>query len=90
MLSEEIKDIIRVECYSGYKADERPVHFLWRGRKFVVEKVIDQWRSPDSDNFKVLADDGKGYLLLHDNVSDQWVLEKIFEHEEGLLMDGNC
>ena len=75
MPSEEKKDIIRVECYSGYKADERPVNFFWKGRKFVVEKVIEQWRSPDSEKFKVLADDRKGYVLIHDDVSDQWILE---------------
>lgn len=70
---------IMVECYSGYKADERPVSFISDGKKFMVERIIKQWRSPDYDYFNVLANDGKGYLLAHDNIKDDWVLEKVFE-----------
>jgi hypothetical protein len=70
---------IKVECYSGYKADERPVSFIFDDSKLMVEKIIDQWRTPDADYFKVLAHDGKRYLLVHDNVKDAWVLEKVFE-----------
>ena len=69
---------IKVACYSGYRADERPVSFIFDDRKIIVEKIIDQWRSPDGDYFKVLAHDGKGYLLVH-NKDDAWVLEKVFE-----------
>ena len=71
-------DII-VECYSGYRADERPVSFIFGDRKLMVEKIIDQWRSPDADYFKVLAHDGKRYLLVHDNKKEAWVLEKVSE-----------
>lgn len=71
--------IIKVECYSGYRVDERPVSFISDGKKFMVSKIIEQWRSPDADHFKVLADDGKGYLLVHNNINDDWVMEKVFE-----------
>lgn len=70
---------IHVECYAGYKADERPVSFILDGKKLVVEKVIDQWRSPEFEYFKVLADDGKGYLLRNDLGNGEWALEKVFE-----------
>ena len=70
---------ISVECYSGYRADERPVSFISGGRKLVVDRIIDRWRSPDSEYFKVLANDGKVYLLMHDTVKDRWVLEKVLE-----------
>ena len=73
-------DII-VECYSGYKADERPVSFITGDKKLMIDKIIEQWRSPDAEYFKVLADDGKGYLLVHDNINDGWVLEKVCEHQ---------
>jgi hypothetical protein len=71
---------LKVECYSGYKADERPVSFVLGDKKLMVEKIIDQWRGPDHEYFKVLADDGKGYVLTRDHENGEWGLEKIFEY----------
>jgi hypothetical protein len=31
-----------VECYSGHKADERPVRFTLEGEQYFVEAVLDQ------------------------------------------------
>ena len=70
---------IKVECYSGYKSDERPISFTPDGKKLMVDKIIEQWRDPDFDYFKVLADDGKGYLLKNDYIKGYWALEKVFE-----------
>jgi hypothetical protein len=71
---------IQVQCYSGHKADERPIAFILDGNKLMVEKIIDQWRSPEFEFFKVLADDGKGYLLRNDYRNGGWALEKVFEY----------
>lgn len=54
---------LEVDCYSGYKADERPVRFRLEGKQYRVTEVLDQWREPDSTFFKVRADDGRIYLL---------------------------
>ena len=70
---------IQVQYYSGYKADEKPISFILDGNKLIVEKIIDQWRSPEFDYFKVMADDGKGYLLKHDYINAESFLEKVFE-----------
>jgi len=70
---------ITVQCYAGYKADERPISFVLDGTKLMVEKVIEQWRGPEFEYFKVLADDGKGYLLAHDQHNGDWRLEKVFD-----------
>jgi len=69
--------VIHVSCYSGYKADERPVKFTLRGRKLVVEEIIDRWYGPHDSFFKVLADDKKVYLIKYDQDDDLWTLEKI-------------
>ena len=79
MTSKAKIESISVECYSGYRADERPVSFISGGRKLVVDRIMDQWRSPDNEYFKVLANDGKVYLLMHDIEKGRWVLEKVFE-----------
>ena len=39
--------ILRVQCYAGRKADERPVRFQLGNREHVVEEVLDQWYGPD-------------------------------------------
>jgi hypothetical protein len=54
---------LSVECYSGRKADERPVRFWLDGRQYVVKAVLDQWYGPDSTFYKVRADDGNLYIL---------------------------
>lgn len=66
---------IRVECYAGHRADERPQRFVLAGRVFEVERVEDQWYSPGAIYFRVVAKDGNRYVLRHDEVQDHWTLE---------------
>jgi uncharacterized protein (UPF0128 family) len=56
---------VPVECYSGRKAEERPVRFRVDGHEYVVEEVLDQWYEPEDVFFKVRADDGNVYVLRH-------------------------
>jgi hypothetical protein len=67
--------ILRVQSYSGRKADERPVRFQFGDHEYVVEEVVDQWYGPDAAFFKVRADDGNLYILRHQGVRDEWSLE---------------
>ena len=48
--------VLRVQCYGGRKADERPMRFQLGERDYVIEEVLDQWYSPDDTFFKVRAD----------------------------------
>ena len=68
---------LRVECYSGRKADERPVRFYLGERVYVVEEVIDQWYGPRDLFFKVRADDGNLYILrqYQSESENTWSLE---------------
>jgi hypothetical protein len=66
---------VKVECYSGYKADERPVRFLLGERWLTVEDVLDRWYDPHAIYFRVRADDGGVYVLKHDEREDAWTLE---------------
>ncbi len=66
---------VEVECYSGYKADERPLRFHLRGAEYEVEEVHDQWYGPDATYFRVRAGDGNVYILRHDTAQDAWTLE---------------
>lgn len=68
---------LRVECYAGHKADERPIRFELDGRDYLVEELLDQWYGPDAQFFKVRADDGNLYILRHrtSGGADEWSLE---------------
>lgn len=68
---------LRVECYSGHKAEDRPVRFQLGEQNHVVEEVLDQWHSPDATYFKVRSDDGNLYVLRHATAppADSWTLE---------------
>ena len=57
---------LEVDCYSGFKADERPVRFRLDDRSYVVEEVLDQWYGPQDVFYKVRADDGNLYILRHE------------------------
>lgn len=54
---------VQVACYSGWKADERPVRFRLENQEYTVEEVLDQWQGPEDMFFKVRADDAKLYIL---------------------------
>ena len=68
---------LRVYCYAGHKADERPVRFELGDRDYLVEEIIDRWHGPSDTFFKVQADDGNLYILSHPVVSseEEWRLE---------------
>ena len=66
---------IHVQCYAGYRADQRPSRFTVCGRNFDVIEVDDQWYSPDATYFRVRAHDGNYYVLRHDEGQDLWTLD---------------
>jgi len=67
--------IVRVECYAGRKADERPIRFYLDGHEYLVDEVVDQWYGPADTFFKVRASDGNLYILRHAGNEDHWSLE---------------
>jgi len=69
---------LEVECYAGYKANERPQRFraaLPNARVYEVKEVLDQWYGVGTCCFKVLADDGNVYILRHEEGADVWSLD---------------
>ncbi len=66
--------MLRVSCYSGTKADERPLSFQLGGQEYAVVEVVDEWYGPEDSFFKVRANDGYLYILRHTR-SDEWMLE---------------
>ncbi|MGC8792798.1 MAG: hypothetical protein ACP5U2_05345 [Bryobacteraceae bacterium] len=68
---------LRVETYSGYKADERPLRFSLGQRWYEVREVLDRWYGPQDVWFRVRADDGCCYVLRRRCFANEdfWTLE---------------
>jgi len=70
---------LQVECYSGYRADERPLRFAFLAKPdaptFEAKEVLDQWYGVGYQCFKVRADDGNVYILRHQFSEDCWRLD---------------
>jgi len=73
---------IEVVAYSGYKANERPLYFVLEQNKLGVVNVVDRWYGVEHDYFKVLAEDGKVYLVRWHRLLDLWFVVKIMEKTE--------
>jgi hypothetical protein len=68
------EQFVRVECYSGHKAEERPVRILFEGRTLEIAELEDRWYSPGATYFRVLIESGDRYVLRHDDAQDVWSL----------------
>ena len=73
---------ILVECYSGYKVNERPVAFTHCGRRFEVIEILDRWYEggidagrPAIDYFKVRTSDGQVFILRYLSLFDAWSVQ---------------
>jgi hypothetical protein len=76
---------IRVDAYSGYKANERPEAFTLDEEVYEIDAVLDQWYEPSAMYFKVQSTEGKTYLLRYDKLEDEWTLQSGFDCDELLL-----
>lgn len=68
------EQVLRVETYSGFKADQRPLRLHLGNRTFEVAAVEDSWYSPGETYFRVLTADGDRYVLRHIEAQDVWTL----------------
>jgi len=64
----------KVGCYSGYRAEQKPIRFFLREQKLEILDIEDQWYSPSARYFRVRASDGNMYILCHDEEHDSWDL----------------
>jgi hypothetical protein len=72
---------IEVESYSGYKLNESPRVFCFEGRRHKILEIIDRWYegtvqsdAPLVNYFKVLAENGKRYIIRYDAFHDEWTM----------------
>ena len=67
--------IVHVECYSGFKGEERPVRVRLTQGMVDVSEVEDRWYSPGATYFRVLLANADRYVLRRDDAQDVWTLQ---------------
>jgi hypothetical protein len=65
---------VRVESYSGYKADERPMRLHLGDSVHEIIALEDRWYEPGATYFRVLVEGGDRYVLRHEEAQDLWTL----------------
>jgi hypothetical protein len=68
------EQLVRVECYSGYKADESPRKLHLGKRTIEIVAIEDRWYSPGATYFRVAVAGGDRYVLRHQDAQDVWSL----------------
>jgi hypothetical protein len=68
------EQIVKVECYSGYTADEHPLRIIFEAQTLEVVEVEDRWYSPGATYFRVRVASGERYVLRRDDAQDVWSL----------------
>ena len=68
-----------VQCYAGYKGEQKPQRFLLGERWLEVEEVIKEWRAPAAVFFRVRASDGRIYILRRgeEATPNNWSIEPV-------------
>ncbi len=65
---------VKVEAYSGYTANERPLRFSLGDRTLEVRDILDRWYGEDARYFRVSVEDGDTYVLKYLEREDAWEL----------------
>jgi hypothetical protein len=66
---------LRVECYSGYKGDERPLRVHLAQGTVEIAEIEDRWYSPGATYFRVMLANSDRYVLRRDDAQDVWTLQ---------------
>lgn len=77
---------VKVECHSGYKADEYPVCFYWLEIKYDIKEISDRWfqaalteQGPVANYFKVRTSGKQEFILKHELEKNHWFIVKTNE-----------
>jgi hypothetical protein len=71
---------ISVICYSGFRINERPVKFKYRGKDFSIKKILDSSVTESLEArtrrycFTVLCETGEQFGIYFDPGEDRWFL----------------
>jgi hypothetical protein len=65
----------RVECRSDWAYAQRPLAFTWQGKRFEIEEVIAEQRTPEGIHFLVRTTKDEHFELIYSEHIDQWTIQ---------------
>lgn len=75
-------ELIKVDCYNGYRAGEKPVSFTFRDRRWEITEIVDRWYEggvkagrSNYNYFKVLTAEGEVFILRYNCRFDTWAIQ---------------
>ncbi|MGH7821590.1 MAG: hypothetical protein ACREQ9_17635 [Candidatus Binatia bacterium] len=68
---------VRVECHAGYRGEETPRRFRLKERTIEITEILARWTEPAVRLFRVRADDGRIYILRHNEREQRWEIPEI-------------
>lgn len=81
-MSDEKTRPVDVECYAGYRGEERPRRIDINGRRIEIIEIKDRWITPSHRHFSIIGDDASTYLIRYDTVRKEWELVLMEEVDE--------
>jgi len=76
------KERVEVSAYSGYRGEETPRAFKWRGTRVEVAEISSRWAEEGVGNgdtkrgFRLIGTDGVAYSLIYDEQTQEWFCEE--------------
>ena len=72
---------IQVSTYAGYKADERPLRFIFQGKTHKIKEILRQTCEEIHGKglrrvYNIKTDEGLTFKLFYDENQDRWFLEE--------------
>lgn len=77
---------IDVTCYSGYRLNEKPTKFNYKGNEYHIEKILNRSVEESINGedrrliFLIRCQDNKIFSIYYDTRQDQWYLKRV-EHK---------
>jgi len=75
---------IQVDCYSGYRANERPIAFSYQEHRHEITETVDCWHEgsidptrPEIRYFKVKTGQGGIFILRYLSLFDAWSIKPL-------------
>lgn len=69
---------ICVRTQPGARGEREPHAFQLGGRRVPVVAILERWETPTQRYFRVRDDDGRRFVLRHNEDSGDWELEAVY------------
>lgn len=75
-----VKEEIKVSCYEGYRAEEKPRCFMWRNQPFIIQeisemKLMEDLTSKSEMLYDIVTSSGEFFSICYDLSKHKWYIK---------------